>query len=96
MKNKTYLDFANTAIQKEKEEKYDLAAIYWGKAKNVATSLNTQLWAEYRQEHNEKRYSLHNSYSNALRTPKEDRRIAEALKEHINKQVIANGKKKKK
>ncbi|WP_340617945.1 ANR family transcriptional regulator [Xenorhabdus entomophaga] len=76
MTKKTYLDFANAAIQKEKEEKYDLAAIYWGKAKNVATSLNTQLWAEYRQEHNEKRYSLHNNYSNALRTPKEDRRIA--------------------
>ncbi|WP_373567374.1 ANR family transcriptional regulator, partial [Xenorhabdus yunnanensis] len=52
MKNETYLDFANTAIQKEKEEKYDLAALYWGKAKEVATSLNTQLWSEYRQEHN--------------------------------------------
>ncbi|KMJ44355.1 hypothetical protein AB204_14845 [Xenorhabdus khoisanae] len=97
MTNKTYLDFANTAIQKEKEEKYDLAAEYWGKAKNLATTLNTQLWAEYRQLHNEKRHSLHNSYSKVLRTPKEaaaiedTRRIAEALKEHINKQVIANG-----
>ncbi|WP_047685730.1 MULTISPECIES: ANR family transcriptional regulator [Xenorhabdus] len=70
MKNKTYLDFANTAIQKEKEEEYDLAAKYWGKAKDLATTLNTQLWAEYRQLHNEKRYSLHNSYSAAIRTQK--------------------------
>ncbi|WP_373567375.1 ANR family transcriptional regulator, partial [Xenorhabdus yunnanensis] len=45
MKKKSYLDFASTAIQKEKEEKYDLAALYWGKAKEVATSLNTQLWS---------------------------------------------------
>ncbi|WP_340622443.1 ANR family transcriptional regulator [Xenorhabdus siamensis] len=70
MKNKTYLDFANTAIQKEKEEDYDLAAEYWGKAKDLATTLNTQLWAEYRQLHNKKRYSLHNSYSAAIRTQK--------------------------
>ncbi|MBD2782865.1 ANR family transcriptional regulator, partial [Xenorhabdus szentirmaii] len=54
MTNKTYLELANTAIQKEKEENYELAAVYWGKAKNVATSLNAQLWSEYRQEHNEK------------------------------------------
>ncbi|MBD2782953.1 ANR family transcriptional regulator, partial [Xenorhabdus sp. 38] len=54
MKNETYLDLANTAIQNEKEENYELAAIYWEKARTVATSLNAQLWSEYRQEHNEK------------------------------------------
>ncbi|MBI6550134.1 ANR family transcriptional regulator [Xenorhabdus lircayensis] len=68
MKNRTYTDFANTAIQKEKEEKYDLAAIYWGKARDAATSINAQLWSEYRQEHNEKRHSLHEGYSTAIRT----------------------------
>ncbi|MDC9591844.1 hypothetical protein PSI23_21850, partial [Xenorhabdus sp. XENO-10] len=70
--------------------KYDLAALYWGKAKEVATSLNTQLWSEYRQEHNEKRHSLHNSYSKAMRTQKENRQMAAALKKHINKQVVSN------
>ncbi|PHM22133.1 hypothetical protein [Xenorhabdus ehlersii] len=33
MTNKPYLYLADTATQKEKEEKYDLAAEYWGKAK---------------------------------------------------------------
>ncbi|WFQ81314.1 ANR family transcriptional regulator [Xenorhabdus sp. SF857] len=89
MTKKTYLDFANTAIQKEKEEKYDLAAEYWGKAKNLATSLNTQLWAEYRQLHNEKRHSLHNSYSKVLRI-NENKRIASELKKHMRKQVVNN------
>ncbi|MBD2816799.1 ANR family transcriptional regulator, partial [Xenorhabdus sp. Flor] len=91
MKNKTYLDFANTAIQKEKEEKYDLAAIYWGKARNVATSLNTQLWSEYRQKHNEKRHSLHHSHSTVLKIQKENQRIAAALKRHMKKQAVTHG-----
>ncbi len=86
MTNRTYSELANTAIQKEKEEKYDLAAIYWGKAKNLATSLNNQLWAEYRQGHNEKRYSLHHSHSKALRD-QENQRIALELKKHIDRQV---------
>ncbi|MDE9467454.1 ANR family transcriptional regulator [Xenorhabdus bovienii] len=97
MKNETYLDFAETAIQKEKEEKYDLAALYWGKARNVATSLNTQEWAEYRQEHNEKRYSLHTSYSSATRVLKENRKIAainkrtaEVLESHLENHAGAN------
>ncbi|MDC9590878.1 hypothetical protein PSI23_16715, partial [Xenorhabdus sp. XENO-10] len=60
------------------------------KAKEVATSLNTQLWSEYRQEHNEKRHSLHNSYSEAMKTQKENRQMAAALKKHINKQVVSN------
>ncbi|MDC9597325.1 ANR family transcriptional regulator [Xenorhabdus anantnagensis] len=95
MTQKTYLDFANAAIQNEKEEKYDLAAEYWGKAKNVATRLNTQLWAEYRQEHNEKRHSLHHSHSTALRSTeltarKECQRIASELKKHMNKQAVNN------
>ncbi|MEQ1977655.1 ANR family transcriptional regulator [Xenorhabdus sp. SGI240] len=89
MTKKTYLDFANTAIQKEKEEKYDLAAEYWGEAKNLATSLNTQLWAEYRQLHNEKRHSLHNSYSKVLRI-NENKRIASELKKHMRKRVVNN------
>ncbi|MDE1489184.1 hypothetical protein KKJ21_24295, partial [Xenorhabdus bovienii] len=33
-----------------------------------------------RQEHNEKRYSLHNSYSEATRDQKESRKIAEINK----------------
>ncbi|MGJ0638458.1 ANR family transcriptional regulator [Xenorhabdus bovienii] len=45
MKNETYLDFANTAIQMEKEEKYDLAALYWGRAKYLAADLKHRLWA---------------------------------------------------
>ncbi|MBD1227704.1 ANR family transcriptional regulator [Xenorhabdus griffiniae] len=89
MINKSYLDFANAAIQKEKEEKYDLAAEYWGKAKNLATTLNTQLWAEYRQLHNEKRHSLHNSYSKVLRT-NENKRTASELKKHMKKQAVNN------
>ncbi|MBD2784158.1 ANR family transcriptional regulator [Xenorhabdus sp. DI] len=88
MTNRTYLDFANSAIQMEKEEKYDLAAIEWGKAKTLATSLNIQLWAEYRQLHNEKRHSLHHSYSKALRDQKEDQRMASALKKHMDKQAV--------
>ncbi|MCP9270498.1 ANR family transcriptional regulator, partial [Xenorhabdus sp. XENO-1] len=90
-------DFANTAIQKEKEEKYDLAALYWGKARNVATSFNTQAWSEYRQEHNEKRYSLHNSYSEATRDLEEIRKIAainkrtaEVLETHLENHTEAN------
>ncbi|AOM42597.1 ANR family transcriptional regulator [Xenorhabdus hominickii] len=71
MKNETYLDIANTAIQMEKEEKYDLAASYWGKARSVATSINAQLWSEYRQEHNEKRHLLHTGYSKAKITLRE-------------------------
>ncbi|MDE9479550.1 ANR family transcriptional regulator [Xenorhabdus bovienii] len=97
MKNETYLDFANAAIQKEKEEKYDLAALYWGKARNVATSFNTQAWSEYRQEHNEKRYSLHTSYSSATRVLKENRKIAainkrtaEVLESHLENHAGAN------
>ncbi|PHM31328.1 ANR family transcriptional regulator [Xenorhabdus innexi] len=87
MKNKTYLELANTAIQNEKEEKYDMAAEYWGKAKNLATTINTQLWAEYRQEHNQKRHLLHHSHSAALRSQKENQRTAAALKEYMNKQA---------
>ncbi|OTA14197.1 hypothetical protein Xvie_03918 [Xenorhabdus vietnamensis] len=97
MKSETYLDFASTAIQKEKEEKYDLAAEYWGKARSVATSLNAQLWSEYRQEHNEKRYSLHNSYSKEIRTQKENRQIAavkkrtaEVLENHLENHAETN------
>ncbi|MDE9453944.1 ANR family transcriptional regulator [Xenorhabdus bovienii] len=97
MKNETYLDFANTAIQKEKEEKYDLTALYWGKARSVATSFNTQSWSEYRQEHNEKRYSLHTSYSEATRVLKENRKIAavnkrtaEVLEEHLEDHAETN------
>ncbi|WP_340608562.1 ANR family transcriptional regulator [Xenorhabdus bharatensis] len=95
MKKKSYLDFANIAIQMEKEEKYNIAAEYWGKANKLATTLNTQLWSEYRQEHNEKRHSLHHSHSTALRsteiaTRKENRRIASELKKHMNKQVVNN------
>ncbi|AOM39992.1 ANR family transcriptional regulator [Xenorhabdus hominickii] len=97
MKNETYLDFANTAIQKEKEEKYDLAASYWGKARSVATSINAQLWSEYRQEHNEKRHLLHTSYSAAIRTQKENRKIAavnkrtaEVLESHLENHPETN------
>ncbi|WP_237387003.1 ANR family transcriptional regulator [Xenorhabdus sp. Sc-CR9] len=88
MKNKTYSDLANTAIQNEKEEKYDLAAIEWGKARKVATSLNAQLWSECRREHNEKRHSLHHRRSKALSSQKENQRIASALKRHMNKQAV--------
>ncbi|AYA40652.1 ANR family transcriptional regulator [Xenorhabdus nematophila] len=97
MTNKTYLELANTAIQNEKEEKYDLAAIEWGEAKNVATSLNAQLWAEYRQEHNEKRHSLHHSHSKALRSQKENsqieevnKRTVEVLEKHISNHIETN------
>lgn len=97
MKNETYLDFANTAIQMEKEEKYDLAASYWEKARSVATSFNTQAWSEYRQEHNEKRHSLHNSYSAATRDQKESRKIAavnkrtaEVLETHLENHTETN------
>ncbi|MDC9622106.1 ANR family transcriptional regulator [Xenorhabdus sp. XENO-7] len=97
MKNETYLYFANTAIQKEKEEKYDLAASYWGKARIVATSLNTQLWAEYRQEHNEKRHSLHTRYEEEIKKQKESRRIAainkqtaEILEKHLEDHTETN------
>ncbi|WP_340618678.1 hypothetical protein [Xenorhabdus entomophaga] len=65
MTKKTYLDFANAAIQKEKEEKYDLAAIYWGRAKYLAPDLKHRLWAQYNQENNEEKHSLHNSYKQA-------------------------------
>ncbi|CDH03156.1 hypothetical protein [Xenorhabdus bovienii] len=65
MKNETYLYFAETAIQKEKEEKYDLAALYWGKAKYLAADLKHRLWAQYNQENNEERHLLHNSYKQA-------------------------------
>ncbi|PHM64546.1 ANR family transcriptional regulator [Xenorhabdus sp. KJ12.1] len=87
MKKKSYLDFANIAIQMEKEEKYNLAAEYWGKANKLATTLNTQRWSEYRQEHNEKRYSLHHSHSTALRSQKENQRMASEFKKHMNKQA---------
>ncbi|MEQ1968798.1 ANR family transcriptional regulator [Xenorhabdus nematophila] len=97
MKNETYLNLANTAIQNEKEEKYNIAAIYWGKARVVATSLNAQLWSEYRQEHNEKRHSLHNAYSAATRDQKESRRIAavnkrtaEVLEKHLEDHTETN------
>ncbi|MDC9606387.1 ANR family transcriptional regulator [Xenorhabdus griffiniae] len=90
MTKKTYLYFADTAIQMEKEEKYDLAAEYWGKARYLATNLKNQLWAEYRQENNEKRHSLHHSHSAALRSQKENRRMAAALKRHMKKQVVNN------
>ncbi|MDX7992994.1 ANR family transcriptional regulator [Xenorhabdus littoralis] len=97
MTNRTYLDFANSAIQMEKEEKYDLAAIEWGKAKTVATSLNAQLWCEYRQEHNEKRHSLHHSYSKALRGQKQNdqieevnKRTAAVLERHIENHIETN------
>ncbi|KHD29294.1 ANR family transcriptional regulator [Xenorhabdus nematophila] len=69
MTNKTYLELANTAIQNEKEEKYDLAAIEWGEAKNVATSLNAQLWAEYRQEHNEKKTLIASQPQQGIKKP---------------------------
>ncbi|CDG90441.1 hypothetical protein [Xenorhabdus bovienii] len=87
MKNETYLYFTETAIQKEKEEKYDLAALYWGKAKYLAADLKTRLWAQYHQENNEERHSLHNSYRGALRTQKENQRMASAFKRYINKQA---------
>ncbi|PHM60946.1 ANR family transcriptional regulator [Xenorhabdus ishibashii] len=90
MTNKSYLYLADTATQKEKEEKYDLAAEYWEKAKNVATNLKNQLWAEYRQEHNKKRHSLHHCHSTALRSQKENKRMAAALKRHMNKQAVNN------
>jgi hypothetical protein len=95
MKQKTYLDLANSAIQAEKEEMYGLAAEYWEKAKNLATNINTQSWAEYRQLHNEKRHSLHNGYSKVLRV-NESKRIASELEKHMNKQMVSNGKNKKK
>ncbi|WP_338803614.1 hypothetical protein WDV76_16140 [Xenorhabdus griffiniae] len=87
MTKKTYLDFANTAIQKEKEERYDLAAEYWGRAKYLAPDLKHRLWAEYHQENNEKRHSLHYSHSAALRSQKENQRMASELKKHMNKQA---------
>ncbi|PHM68448.1 ANR family transcriptional regulator [Xenorhabdus sp. KJ12.1] len=90
MKKKTYLDFANIAIQMEKEEKYNLAAEYWGKANKLANTLNTQLWSEYRQEHNEKRYSLHHSHSTALRSQKENQRTKEVLKKHLDNHTETN------
>ncbi|MCG3462819.1 ANR family transcriptional regulator [Xenorhabdus bovienii] len=97
MKNETYLDFANAAIQMEKEEKYDLAALYWGKARNVATSFNSQAWSEYRQKHNEKRHSLHNAYSAATRGQKEseeitaiNKRTAEILEKHLENHTETN------
>ncbi|CAM3946483.1 ANR family transcriptional regulator [Xenorhabdus thuongxuanensis] len=90
MKDVSYIAVANKAIQKEKEEKYDLAAEYWGKAKNLATNLKNQLWTEYRQEHNEKRHSLHHSHSTALRNQKENGRMYAALKRHMKKQAVNN------
>ncbi|CDG20552.1 conserved protein of unknown function [Xenorhabdus poinarii G6] len=97
MTNRTYSELANTAIQKEKEEKYDLAAEYWEKAGRVATNLTNQLWAEHRQEHNQKRYSLHHRYSKAIVSQKEKRQIneinkrtAEVLKKHIKNHTETN------
>ncbi|MEQ2027971.1 ANR family transcriptional regulator [Xenorhabdus szentirmaii] len=102
MKNETYLDLANTAIQNEKEENYELAAIYWEKARTVATSLNAQLWSEYRQEHNEKRHSLHHRYEETIKTQKENRRIAavnkrttEVLESHLENHTEINNWKQK-
>ncbi|QTL40948.1 hypothetical protein HGO23_06470 [Xenorhabdus budapestensis] len=87
MKNKTYLDFSDAAIQEEKKERYDLAARYWGRAKYLATDLKHRIWAQYHQENNEKRHSLHHSHSQALRTPKDNQRIASELKRYMNKQA---------
>ncbi|MDE1478041.1 hypothetical protein KKJ01_07235 [Xenorhabdus bovienii] len=66
MKNETYLYFANAAIQKEKEEKYDLAATYWKRAKYLAADLKHRLWAQYNQENNKERHLLHHSHITVL------------------------------
>lgn len=65
MEDMNYIAVANKAIQKEKEEKYDLAAIYWRRAKYLAPDLKHRLWAQYNQESNEEKHSLHNSYKQA-------------------------------
>ncbi|PHM67911.1 ANR family transcriptional regulator [Xenorhabdus kozodoii] len=97
MKNETYLDFANRAINAEKEENYQYAAELWDLARMIAQHPNNQAWAEYRQEHNEKRHSLHNSYSAATRTQKESRKIAainkrtaEVLETHLEDHTETN------
>ncbi|PHM45604.1 hypothetical protein [Xenorhabdus miraniensis] len=88
MEDVNYITAANKAIQKEKEENYDLAALYWGRAKYLAADIKHRLWAQYHQENNEERHSLHNSYRGTLRAQKENqKRIASVLKRYMNKQA---------
>ncbi|MEX0447199.1 ANR family transcriptional regulator [Xenorhabdus sp. SGI246] len=84
MKESRYIEAANKAILQEKKKDFKRAAGYWEIAKIASLNINNQRWAEYRQEHNEKRHALHNKYKK-IKDKNEDKRIASELKKHVNK-----------
>ncbi|WP_118984405.1 ANR family transcriptional regulator [Photorhabdus sp. CRCIA-P01] len=89
----TYFNFSQRAIQSEREEKYETAAIFWKKVSEHAKHSSNRKWAEYRSELNSKRHSLHERHqqwqADNKRRRKEDgetKRLAGAIKTHIDKE----------
>ncbi|TDB42078.1 ANR family transcriptional regulator [Photorhabdus khanii] len=91
--NIPYFNFSQRAIQSEKEEKYEIAAILWKKVAEHAKHPANQRWAECRAELNLKRHTLHKRYEEAKARSSQYRKeewatkkLAAALKAHIDKE----------
>ncbi|EQB98782.1 ANR family transcriptional regulator [Photorhabdus temperata] len=91
--NIAYFNFSQRAIQSEHEEKYEMAAILWHKASEHAKHPANRKWTEYRAELNSNRHTLHKRReelkardSQRRKEERETRRLATALKTHIDKE----------
>ncbi|WP_445494005.1 ANR family transcriptional regulator [Photorhabdus sp. SF281] len=91
--NITHFNFSQRAIQSEKDEKYEMAAILWKKVAEHAKHPANQKWAECRAELNLKRHTLHQRYEELKARASQHRReewvakkLAAALKARMDKE----------